>query len=256
MRFSLNHAAAAFGREWSRARHQVAVAYLLPAIPPLIAVSLFSDMMSAAESLPGFPAADYRDYMVPGAMLLAGMMFAGYTAVGVAEDLRSGFSDRLRLLGVATASVTAGRLAFEGVRILPTAVVTYSVVVLTSNGLAFHPAGAAAVVALACAWAAAYNAVFHVVALRTGNPHAPVAMQPLFAVLTFPSTFWYPGVLMPTWGRQLTDWNPMSWLTDAARAMAEASNQPATIGLGLAVVAGTALVAGSAMGRISPRGRP
>ena len=235
-RLSSPHVRAAFWREWTRARHHAALAYVVPAIPPLVAVTLFSDMMSPAVDVAGFPNATFQDYMAPGAVLLAGMMMAGFTAVGVAEDRRSGFDDRLRLLGTSRISVTVGRLGFEALRILPAIVGAYALAVWLGDDLGFVALDAAALIVIGCAWAMVYNTAFHFIADRTRNPHAPIAMQPMFAMLTFPSTFWYPRELMPDWGKTMTDWNPMSWLTDAARVFTTGEPGTGAVALGVAVI--------------------
>lgn len=237
---SRRHVGASFVRETQRARRQIALAYVVPAVPPLLAVTLFSDMMSPAERLPGFPTTTFQDYMVPGAVLLSGMMMAGFTAVGVAEDRRNGFTDRLRLLEVSPASVTIGRLLFEGVRVLPAAIGAYTLALLLGHDFGFDPLDAVALLVYAVLWAMAYNTLFHLVAHRSANPHVPTAMQPLFAVLTFPSTFWFPGKLMPGWGETMTSGNPVSWLTDGARVFTTPGTDVAALALGLAVIAGTA----------------
>lgn len=235
-RFSWRHARTAFHREWARARRHPVLAYVVPVLPPLVAVTLFSDMMSPAAEIPGFPAATFQDYMAPGAVLLAGMMLAGFTAVGVAEDRRSGFTDRLRLLGVTPLSTSVGRLGFEAVRVLPAAIAAYGLAVGLGDDVRFDPIDGAALLVFAGAWAMSYNTLFHVVAHVTRNPHAPIALQPLFAVLTFPSTFWYPRELMPAWGRTMTDWSPMSWLTDGARVFTVPGRDAADLAAGLAVI--------------------
>ena len=246
-RVSWPHVRTAFGREWTRARHHAALAYLVPAIPPLVAVTLFSDMMSPAADVPGFPNATFQDHMAPGAVLLAGMMMAGFTAVSVAEDRRSGFDDRLRLLGASRPSVTIGRLGFDAIRILPAIVGAYALAVWLGDDLGFVPLDAAILVVIGCAWAMAYNTAFHFVADRTRNPHAPIAMQPMFAMLTFPSTFWYPRELMPDWGKTMTDWNPISWLTDAARVFTTGEPGGGAVALGVAVIAVVGVGLGAAL---------
>jgi len=239
---SWRHVGASFVREAQRARRQIALAYVIPAVPPLVAVTLFSDMMSPAERLPGFPTRTFQDYMVPGAVLLSGMMLAGFTAVGVAEDRRNGFTDRLHLLGMTQASVTIGRLLFEAVRVLPAAIGASTLALFLGHDFGFDPLHAVALLAYGALWAMAYNAPFHLVAHRTANPHVPIAMQPLFAVLTFSSTFWFPGKLMPRWGETMTGGNPVSWLTDGARVFTTPGTDVAAVGLGLAVIAGTAVL--------------
>jgi hypothetical protein len=234
------HVGASFAREAQRARRRIALAYVVPAFAPLVAVTLFSDMMRPAERLPGFPTTTFQDYMVPGAVLLSGMMMAGFTAVGVAEDRRNGFTDRLHLLGMSRASVTLGRLLFEAVRVLPAAIGAYTLALFLGFDFGFDPLDAVALLVYGALWAMAYNAPFHLVAHRSANPHAPIAMQPLFAVVTFPSTFWFPGKLMPRWGETMTGANPVSWLTDGARVFTTPGTDVAAVALGLAVIAGTA----------------
>lgn len=250
---ALRQAAIAFERERTRARRHRVLAYVAPMVPPVVAVTLFADMMQPAATLPGFPAATFHDYMAPGAVLLSGMMFAGFTAVGVAEDLRSGFADRLALLGLRERPVTLGRLAFEAARILPAAVAAWVVAVGLGTGLTLASWRGPALLGLGLVWAVAYNGLFHVVARRTRNPHAPIAMQPLFAVVTFPSTFWFPAALMPDWGEALTSATPMSWITEAGRALATAPTSAATIALGVAAVVATGLAVLALPGATSRR---
>ncbi|MGI8793204.1 MAG: ABC transporter permease, partial [Acidimicrobiales bacterium] len=186
-----------------------------------------------------FPTTTFQDYMVPGAVLLSGMMMAGFAAVGVAEDRRNGFTDRLHLLGMSRAAVTIGRLLFDAVRVLPAAIGAYTLALFLGHDFGFDPLDAVALLVYGALWTMAYNAPFHLFAHRSANPHAPIAMQPLFAVLTFPSTFWFPGKLMPGWGEAMTGGNPVSWLTDGARVFTTPGTDVAAVALGLAVIAGT-----------------
>ncbi|MDQ3945855.1 MAG: hypothetical protein M3357_12025, partial [Actinomycetota bacterium] len=95
-----------FHREELRARRRFATAWVFPLVPPIVTVTLFADLTGSVAQLPAFPDPSYFDWLAAGAVLLPGMMGAGFTAVGLAEDLRGGFGDRLRLLGVSPAAVT------------------------------------------------------------------------------------------------------------------------------------------------------
>lgn len=207
----------AFHREELRARRRFAMAWVFPMVPPIITITLFADLTGSVANLPTFPAPSYFDWMAAGAMLLPGMMGAGFTAVGVAEDLRGGVSERLRLVGAAPAAVTVGRLAFDAARVLPAAALVLLVSVLLSEDVHPSPAGVAALLGLSAAWAMAWNALFHLVARISANPQAPQALLPLFAPVTFLSTVWLPAELMPGWAEKIAQANPVSAVTEAAR---------------------------------------
>ncbi len=72
----------AFRREEVRARRRFAMAWVFPVVPPLVTVTLFADLTGSVAQLPAFPAATYFDWLAAGAVLLPGMMGAGFTAVG------------------------------------------------------------------------------------------------------------------------------------------------------------------------------
>ena len=226
----------AFRREEARARRRFAMAWVFPIVPPIITITLFSDLTGSVAGLPGFPAPSYSDWMAPGALLLPGMMGAGFTAVGLAEDLRGGLSERLRMVGAAPAAVTAGRLAFDAARALPAAALVLAVSVLLSEAVRPSPGGVAALLGLAVAWAMAWNLLFHLVARISASPQAPQALLPLFAPVTFLSTLWLPAELMPGWAKRVAEANPVSAVVEAARQWTAGSFDSTAVAGGVATV--------------------
>ena len=226
----------AFRREELRARRRFAMAWVFPVVPPIVTITLFSDLTGSVANLPGFPAPSYFDWMAPGALLLPAMMGAGFTAVGLAEDLRDGLSERLRMVGAAPAAVTIGRLAFDAARVLPAAALVLLVGVLLSEEVHPSPAGVAALLGLAVAWAMAWNLLFHLVARISASPQAPQALLPLFAPVTFLSTLWLPAELMPGWAERVAQANPVSAVVEAARQWTSGSFDAAAALGGVATI--------------------
>jgi ABC-type uncharacterized transport system permease subunit len=164
------------------------------------------------------------------------MMGAGFTAVGVAEDLRDGVSERLRLVGATPAAVTAGRLAFDAARVLPAAALVLLVSVLLSEDVHPSPAGIAGLLALSAGWAMAWNSLFHLVARISASPQAPQALLPLFAPVSFLSTAWLPAELMPGWAERVAQANPLSAVVEAARQWTAGDPDAAAIAGGFAII--------------------
>jgi ABC-2 type transport system permease protein len=244
----------AFRREGARAQRRFAMAWVFPIVPPIITITLFSHLTGSVADVPGFPAPSYFDWMAPWAMLLPGMMGAGFTAVGLAEDLRGGISERLRLVGAAPAAVTAGRLAFDAARTLPAAAVVLLVAVLLSEEVRPSPGAVLGLLGLAVAWAMAWNMLFHLVARVSANPQAPQALLPLFAPATFLSTLWLPAELMPRWAERVADANPVSAVVEAGRQWTADGSDSGAVAAGVAVVALWAAVLAVALAAVE-RGR-
>ncbi len=225
-----------FRREELRARRRFAMAWVFPVVPPIITVTLFADLTGSVANLPSFPAPSYFDWLAAGAVLLPGMMGAGFTAVGLAEDLRGGLSERLRLVGAAPGAVTAGRLAFDAARVLPAAALVLLVSVLLSEDVHPSPSGVAALLGLSAAWAMAWNALFHLVARISASPQAPQALLPLFAPVTFLSTLWLPAELMPGWAERIAHANPLSSVVEAARQWTAGSLDASVVAGGILTI--------------------
>jgi ABC-type polysaccharide/polyol phosphate export permease len=185
-------------------------------LPPVIIVSLFGDLLHAVSRLPGFPVPTYHDWMAAGGVVLTGMIGAGFTAVGLAEDLRSGFADRLRLLGITPLASTLGRLAFDAVRIAPAVLAVVAASWVLGDQVDIRVLTVAQLILLAAAWSGVYNALFHLVVRLSGSSQAPRALLPLFAPVTFLSTVWFPRQYMPGWASTAAGYNPVSVVTDAA----------------------------------------
>src|SRR5205823_1103612 len=77
--------------------------------------------------------------------------------------------------------------------------------------------GVAALLALVLYWSIAYNGLFFLIALRTKNAQAPLAVVPLFMPMMFMSTAYVPRGQLPGWLQAVSDWNPYTHLIEAAR---------------------------------------
>ena len=75
------------------------------ALQPAILLLLFRYVVSGAIRVPG----GYTDFVVPALFLEAMLMTGMSTAIGIAEDLKSGITDRFRSLPMARSAVLAGR---------------------------------------------------------------------------------------------------------------------------------------------------
>jgi ABC-2 type transport system permease protein len=210
-------------------------AFVLPLLPPLLLTIVFIALFERLAELPAFGGGRYVDYLAPGAVLLTAVLGAGFTSTSLAQDVRGGYMDRLRLLPAHPAAFITGRLGFESVRVLPAAAVVLVVALGFGAALETGLPGAVVVVALASLLAAAYSGLFYAVALATGSPDTAVALQPLGLVVGFLSTALVPDEVMPGWAATVARFNPVSVVIDGAREAMQGSLWSDELAAGVAV---------------------
>lgn len=211
------------------------LAYGLPIVIPLSMLVLVAKTLYRATDLPGFPTANYAEWMTPAVIMLTAMTGVGYAATSLVIDIQSGFLDRLRLLDARPSSLLLSRLLFDVVRVLPAGAVLLVVGVVLGTRVNEGVLGLALLFALLILWAAAYGGLYFVVALATRNPQAPLALAPLFLPLQFLSTQFFPAALLPGWVQAVSAWNPFTYMVDASRALVTGPLTLAPVAKGFAV---------------------
>ncbi|MGH9166149.1 MAG: ABC transporter permease, partial [Acidimicrobiales bacterium] len=211
------------------------LAYGLPIIIPMSLLVLVAKTLSRVTDLPGFPTANYAEWMTPAIIMLTAMTGVGYSATSLVVDIQSGFLDRLRLLGARPSSLLVSRLLFDVVRVLPAGAALLLVGLILGTDINEGAVGLVLLFVLLSLWAAAYGGLYFVVALFTRNAQAPLALAPLFLPLQFLSTQFVPEALLPGWVRGASSWNPFTYMVDAARALTTGPLTTAPVVRGFAV---------------------
>ncbi|OMC27892.1 ABC transporter [Mycobacterium sp. GA-1841] len=212
--------------------------FIFPIVFPVVLVIFVRSMFQRVADLPGFPLSSYTAYIAPGLIMLIPMLGAGYGAGTLIDEIRSGFTDRLRLYGVSTSQIMAAKFGFEMFRILPAAVIVIALLALLDAPLRAGTLTAALLVVLMFLWSAAYSSLFYLVALRTLNPQAPVAMLPLALPVLFISQALMPSVFLSDWLRFSINLNPFSHIVAAASTIMYGEFDTGTVITGCLVAIG------------------
>ncbi|MFI1841261.1 ABC transporter permease [Streptomyces microflavus] len=163
---------------------------------------------------------DYVNYLVPGLMAMMGMNIAMAVGTGVNDDFRKGVMDRFRTMPIARSSVLIAKIVVELGRLMIATLILLTMgfaLGMELNGSVFGLLGA---VALAATFGAAIMWIFILLglAMKTAQAVQGTAMLVLMP-LQFGSSIFAPTQTMPGWLQAFTDYNPLSNLADAARAL-------------------------------------
>lgn len=193
---------------------------VFPILFPLILLAVNASGLDAATDVPGFPSASYLDFALA-VPFMQGALFAALNGgQDLARDIQNGFLDRLALTPMSGAALLAGQLGgalFMGV---VSAVIYLVVGVLFGVGIASGVGGALVLLALAIAISFAFACFGTFVALRAGTGEAVQGFFPLFFVLLFLSSAFFPRDLIEQdWFRIIATYNPVSYMVEGIRSL-------------------------------------
>jgi ABC-2 type transport system permease protein len=187
---------------------------------PLILLAVNASGLKAATRLPGFPTHSYISFAIAVAFIQGGMFSLINTGTNLAEDIESGFFNRLALTPLRRVSLIAGLLV--GVAALGALQSGVYVLMGLVAGAKLHAGvgGAAVLLALGSLAAVGFGALGCAAALRTGSGEAVQGLFPLFFVFIFLSSSNLPRSLLKTgWFHTVATWNPISYLIEGFRSL-------------------------------------
>ncbi|MFJ2847887.1 ABC transporter permease [Streptomyces rubiginosohelvolus] len=213
---------------------------LMPIIFILLFVYVFGGSVGASL---GGNRQEYVNYLVPGLMAMMGLNIAMAVGTGVNDDFRKGVMDRFRTMPIARSSVLIAKIVVELGRLMVAMfilLVMGFVVGMELHGSVF---GLLAAVALSAVFGAAIMWIFILLGLsmKTAQAVQGTAMLVLMP-LQFGSSIFVPTQTMPGWLQTFTDYNPLSNLADAARALMQGGPVGDSVWWTLAWAAGITLV--------------
>ena len=228
-------------------------AMIIPAIVfPLFLLAVNSSGLADATNLPGFPTNSYLTFALA-IPFMQGALFSVLNAgTDLANDVETGFLNRLSLTPLSGVALLAGMLA--GVVVLGLLQAAAYLIVGLSAGadLAAGAGGIAVIVAISVLMSIGFGGIGAFVALRTGSGEAVQGMFPLFFVLLFLSSINLPRNLIETdWFRTIATYNPVSYLVEGIRSLLvtgwDGQALALAFGVALAVVAVGLAAASSAL---------
>jgi ABC transporter DrrB family efflux protein len=190
----------------------------LASIMPIMFVLLFRYVFGGSIHVPGY--GRYVDYLIPGIIVQTSLFGGSSSAVGVAEDLAKGVTDRLRSLPTNRAAILAARTLADLIRL------AYTIALMVALGLlvgfrfgnstlpVLGGLGIAMLFGYACSW------MFTLIGLLVRNVEtAAMGGFLLTFPLVFASSVFTATATFPHWLRSFADAQPVTQVANALRAL-------------------------------------
>jgi ABC-2 type transport system permease protein len=211
---------------------------------PLVLLAVNASGLKAATLLPGFPTHSYVSFAIAVAFIQGGMFALINTGTNLAEDIESGFFNRLALTPLHRVSLIAGLLVGVGVLGVLQSIVYIVMSLIAGAHLDAGFGGALVLLALGAITAVAFGALGCAAALRTGSGEAVQGLFPLFFVFIFLSSSNLPrNLLGHGWFHAVANWNPISYLIEGFRSLFISGWDGTALWRGFAVAIGLTIVA-------------
>ena len=193
---------------------------VFPLVFPLILLGVNASGLSAAAKLPGFPAASYLDFALA-VPFMQGALFASLNGgQDLARDIQGGFLDRLAMTPMSGTALLAGQLGGALFMGAVSAVLYLLVGLAFGVGIAAGLGGALVLLVLAITISFAFACFGTFVALRAGSGEAVQGFFPLFFVLLFLSSAFFPrNLIAQDWFRTIATYNPVSYMVEGIRSL-------------------------------------
>jgi len=210
---------------------------------PAILLAVNASGLRSATRLPGFPTHSYITFAIAVAFIQGSMFSLINTGTNLAEDIESGFFNRLALTPMRRVSLIGGLLLGVAALGAIQSVVYIAMGFIGGAHLAAGAGGALVIIALGSLAATAFGALGCVAALRTGSGEVVQGLFPLFFVFIFLSSGSLPRPLLRTgWFHTVATWNPISYLIEGFRSLFVVGWDGTSLWRGFAVAAGLMLV--------------
>lgn len=188
-------------------------------IQPVVWLLLYGALFRKIVEIPGFGADSYIDFLTPGIVVMTCLFSAGWSGMGLIDDLDRGVVDRFLVSPASRGSLIAGRLIQGAMVGVVQAVI---IIVLGLIVGANYPGGIAGLTALTvCAvlLGTAIGALSNGIALLSRREETMIAVSNFVLLpMTFLSSVFMAQALMPQWMQDVAQYNPVNWAVQAGRA--------------------------------------
>jgi len=210
---------------------------------PAMLLAVNASGLAAATKLPGFPTSSYTTFAIAVAFIQGAMFSLINTGTNLAEDIETGFFNRLALTPLRRVSLIAGLLVGVAVLGALQSAVYILLGLIAGAHIAAGAGGALVVILLGSIAAVAFGSLGCVAALKTGSGEAVQGLFPLFFVFIFLSSSNLPRQLLKTgWFHTIATWNPISYLIEGFRGLYIFGWDGTTLWRGFAVAIGLLIV--------------
>jgi len=187
-------------------------------IQPVVWLLLYGALCRKIIEIPGFGPGSYIDFLTPGIVVMTVRFSAGWSGMGLIDDINRGVVDRFLVPPTSRGSLIWGRLIRFGL----VAVVQSAIIIELGLILGAHyPSGMVGMLVLVLAavlLGTGFGGLSNAIAVLSRREETMIAASNFIILpLTFLSSVFMAQTLMPAWMQSVARYNPVNWAVQACR---------------------------------------
>ena len=187
-------------------------------LQPLIYLLLFGQLFKRVVELPDFGATSYLVFLTPGIVVVSAFFGAGWTGMGIVQDLDRGVLDRFLVSPASRAALVTGRLIQLAVVTVIQALIIIGVGFALGARFEGGIAGLLVLILASILLAAPVGALSTAMALVMRKEESVIgAVQFILLPASYLSAIFIDLTLAPGWIRTIARFNPLNWAVQASR---------------------------------------
>ena len=193
-------------------------------VQPVVWLLLYGALFRRIVEIPGFGAGSYIDFLTPGIVVMTALFSAGWSGMGLIDDMDRGIVDRFLVAPTSRGSLIWGRLIqFALVAVVQSAIIIVLGFIIGAN----FPGGALGILVLVVAsvlLGTGIGGLSNAIAVLSRREETMIAASNFVILpLTFLSSVFMAQTLMPHWMQVIARYNPVNWAVQAGREALAAS---------------------------------
>ena len=190
------------------------------AVRPLVWYVLFGGLFAAISEIPGFPADNYRAFILPGVIALMSLEFISIGGQCIINDIQEGFLKKMWSAPISKLAVVSGRLITMGVMNAIQVLVVLAIAYIDGVRFAAGPSGLALVLAMSLLLTAATSAFSLFLAYSVQHEFTFSVVASFFILpMIFLSNAFLPLDMMPDWLATVAQYSPLTVAIDGMRTL-------------------------------------
>jgi len=187
-------------------------------VQPVVWLLLYGALFRKIVEIPGFGADSYIDFLTPGIVVMTCLFSAGWSGMGLIDDINRGVVDRFLVSPASRGSLISGRLIQGAIVGVVQAVIIILLGLVVGASYPGGIAGLAALTAAAVLLGTAIGALSNGIALLSRREETMIAVSNFVLLpMTFLSSVFMAQALMPQWMQDVAQYNPVNWAVQAGR---------------------------------------
>ena len=199
-------------------------------VQPVIWLLLFGALFQRVVDIPGFAGGDYKQYLVPGVLVMTSFFSSGWNGMTTIDDLDRGVTDRLLVLPVRRWPLIAGRVGQNLVQVMIQSLIIIAMALAIGVSFEGGVLGVVVLIVIGGLIGTAFSALSNALALVARKEESLIgAVSFLQLPLVFLSTAFMQPALMPGWISTVSNYNPVDWAITAGREAVGSSTDWGTV---------------------------